>query len=121
MGLVFSGSVGGLALSKLSCELSSTGSLNEVYSGRFLSLESSSASSSLSCSSALLIIFRYSVDVFQPPVKTDSRMSSQPSPSNLSNSSQSSGSMSSLDSQSSCSSSCTITADQEHMICQKKP
>jgi hypothetical protein len=33
MGLVFSGSVGGLALSKLSCELSSTGSLNEVYSG----------------------------------------------------------------------------------------
>lgn len=42
-------------------------------------------------------------------------MSSQPSPSNLSNSSQSSGSMSSLDSQSSCSSSCTITADQEHV------
>lgn len=48
-------------------------------------------------------------------MKTDSRMSSQPSPSNLSNSSQSSGSMSSLDSQSSCSSSCTITADQEHV------
>ncbi|XP_076074330.1 ubiquitin carboxyl-terminal hydrolase 19-like [Mytilus galloprovincialis] len=58
---------------------------------------------------------RYSVEIFQPPVKTDSRMSCQPSPSNLSNSSQSSGSMSSLDSQSSCSSSCTITADQEHV------
>lgn len=61
-------------------------------------------------------IHRYSVDAFQPPVKTDSRMNSQPSPSNLSNSSQSSGSVNSLDSQSSCSSSCTITAEgQEHI------
>ncbi|XP_053378168.1 ubiquitin carboxyl-terminal hydrolase 19-like [Mercenaria mercenaria] len=61
---------------------------------------------------------RYSVDVFQPPVKTDTtpKLSSRSSSSNLSNSSQSSGSQNSLDSQSSFSSSCTITAEQEQNL-----
>ncbi|KAK3104177.1 hypothetical protein FSP39_025069 [Pinctada imbricata] len=59
---------------------------------------------------------RYSVDVFQPPVRSDAKHQrpnqSSPSSEMSSNSSQSSGSISSLDSQSSCSSSCTITGDQ---------
>lgn len=63
---------------------------------------------------------RYSVDVFQPPVKNDppSKLTSHPSSSNLSSSSQSesSGSLNSLDSQSSFSSSCTITAEQEQNL-----
>ncbi|XP_060582154.1 ubiquitin carboxyl-terminal hydrolase 19-like isoform X2 [Ruditapes philippinarum] len=61
---------------------------------------------------------RYSVDVFQPPVKQDTtpKLSSRLSSSNLSNSSQSSGSQNSLDSQSSFSSSCTITAEQEQNL-----
>ena len=66
------------------------------------------------------IYYRYSVDVFQPPVKTDppTKLTSRPSSSNLSSSSQSesSGSLNSLDSQSSFSSSCTITAEQEQNI-----
>lgn len=52
---------------------------------------------------------RYSVDVFQPPVKTEHKIHSSGM---SSSSSQSSGSINSLDSQSSCSSSCTITAEQ---------
>ncbi|XP_048740346.2 ubiquitin carboxyl-terminal hydrolase 19-like isoform X2 [Ostrea edulis] len=52
---------------------------------------------------------RYSVDVFQPPVKTEPKIHSSGM---SSSSSQSSGSINSLDSQSSCSSSCTITAEQ---------
>lgn len=71
----------------------------------------------ISCISWLLHC-RYSVDVFQPPVKTDSapKLSSRSSSSNLSSSSQSSGSQNSLDSQSSFSSSCTITAEQEQNL-----
>ncbi|XP_052779874.1 ubiquitin carboxyl-terminal hydrolase 19-like [Mya arenaria] len=59
---------------------------------------------------------RYSVEMFQPPVKADHapKLTSHASSSNLSSSSQSSGSQTSLDSQSSFSSSCTITAEQEH-------
>ena len=67
-----------------------------------------------------LLNCRYSVDVFQPPVKNDppSKLTSRPSSSNLSSSSQSesSGSLNSLDSQSSFSSSCTITAEQEQNL-----
>ncbi|XP_078342012.1 ubiquitin carboxyl-terminal hydrolase 19-like isoform X3 [Crassostrea virginica] len=53
---------------------------------------------------------RYSVDVFQPPVKTEHKIHSSGM---SSSSSQSSGSINSLDSQSSCSSSCTITAAEQ--------
>lgn len=61
--------------------------------------------------------FRYSIDVFQPPVKPEvSKLHSQPSSSSLSNSSQSSGSLNSLDSQSSFSSSCTITGNPEQEL-----
>ncbi|XP_021369887.1 ubiquitin carboxyl-terminal hydrolase 19-like isoform X2 [Mizuhopecten yessoensis] len=64
---------------------------------------------------------RYSVDVFQPPVKPDAsgKLSSQSSTSSSlsSSSSQSSGSMNSLDSQSSISSTCTITAGQDQTDC----
>ncbi|XP_033746045.1 ubiquitin carboxyl-terminal hydrolase 19-like [Pecten maximus] len=64
---------------------------------------------------------RYSVDVFQPPVKPDAsgKLSSQSSTSSSlsSSSSQSSGSMNSLDSQSSISSTCTITAGQDQLDC----
>lgn len=56
-----------------------------------------------------IIFSRYSVDVFQPPVKTEHQIHSSGM---SSSSSQSSGSINSLDSQSSCSSSCTITAEQ---------
>lgn len=61
------------------------------------------------------VFFRYSVEFFQPPVKTEppQKLGSYSSSSSLSNSSQSSGSLNSLDSQSSFSSSCTITAEQE--------
>ncbi|KAL4225919.1 Ubiquitin carboxyl-terminal hydrolase 19 [Mactra antiquata] len=60
---------------------------------------------------------RYSVDVFQPPVKTETapKLTSRLSSSNLSNSSQSSGSQNSLDSQSSFSSTCTITAQEQNV------
>ena len=70
------------------------------------------------CITIVYKISRYSVDVFQPPVKVElaPKLSSQPSSSSLSNSSQSSGSLNSLDSQSSFSSSCTITAEQEENI-----
>lgn len=68
----------------------------------------------------LNLLSRYSVDVFQPPVKNDppTKLTSQLSSSNLSSSSQSesSGSLNSLDSQSSFSSSCTITAEQEQNL-----
>lgn len=61
--------------------------------------------------------FRYSIDVFQPPVKPElPKLHSQPSSSSLSNSSQSSGSLNSLDSQSSFSSSCTITGNPEQEL-----
>ncbi|XP_060079389.1 ubiquitin carboxyl-terminal hydrolase 19-like [Ylistrum balloti] len=64
---------------------------------------------------------RYSVDVFQPPIKPDvsCKLSSQSSTSSSlsSSSSQSSGSMNSLDSQSSISSTCTITAGQDQLDC----
>lgn len=59
---------------------------------------------------------RYSLDVFQPPVKSDPPLTSRLSSSNLSNSSQSSGSQTSLDSQCSVSSSCTITAGQDSEV-----
>ena len=54
--------------------------------------------------------YRYSVDVFQPPVKTEPKIHSSGM---SSSSSQSSGSINSLDSQSSCSSSCSITAAEQ--------
>lgn len=65
----------------------------------------------------LVFYDRYSVDVFQPPVKAEAapNLTSRSSSSNLSNSSQSSGSQNSLDSQSSFSSSCTITAQEQNI------
>lgn len=67
---------------------------------------------------------RYSVDVFQPPVKVEpsniskstTSIATRSSTSNLSSSSQSSGSLSSLDSQASYSSACTLTADNEQNL-----
>ncbi|KAL5013935.1 hypothetical protein ScPMuIL_008205 [Solemya velum] len=81
-----------------------------------LSIPESRATFSRLCS--LMEAFaRYSIDVFQPPVKPElPKLHSQPSSSSLSNSSQSSGSLNSLDSQSSFSSSCTITGNPEQEL-----